>query len=57
MQVFGFLIYFMNQCAASLTDMNVKNITSHLEVCANYVSYKTDFQVIIDTLPTAAISR
>ena len=51
---FGFLIYYMNQCDASMADHNVKNLTAHLELRANYASYKTDFQLIIDALPTEA---
>ena len=57
MSVIGFLIYYMNQCDATMSDHNVKTVTAQLEVAASYVSSKPDFQVILGVLPTDAIQN
>ena len=56
MAVLGFLIYYINQCATSMTDANANTVIDHLEVCASFTASKVDFHQIIDALPTEAMT-
>ena len=56
MTVFGCLIYTLNQCATTMSDVNVRACATMIEVCTSYANVKDDFQSSIRALPLKQVT-